>query len=706
MSFNYHIVSKRLSLANKIFLRNQVTNGNYLRSLSTFSSKNIDHNRLGNSGLPYVKRSRPLLNVDRLEVSLKSFHKPNRIFVRSIGTQFLKPYVDPKVSYAYGRSNKNLIYSTAARQLDKCVAEKPDDIAYVSYLENKEVTFKQLDEDINKLAKCLITRFNVEKGDSVGVFAYNCYQWLLIQLTCSRIGAILTPINPSYKAGELAFVLKRGKVKCLFMPGPKSVQAELNDHLNILQSEKVLSVAEAGELKLENVILLDAEHNYKITNDISEVDQNDPLSIHLKLANCRMHNWDVTYNDGKVFKTIEEAEEAGFKGSEACIINPDLMSPDDVFAVYYTSGTTGTPKGACVSQFCAINNVNICQIRLRHGRPKNWRIIIVTILPMFHIFAGVLNALSPLVSDCLVIYSGHKYDIKNFVDAIFKYQANYITLTPTVLIDMLAYIEKNKITDVPLKIIQSGGAWLAPHVVEHTFKILPNLEELRTGYGSTENGGVATTQTIHEPFETRPISVGAPMDFTEVRIVKAGTSDRVVPLGELGEVQTRGYNTMTEYLDEPDKTDQVLTSNRWYKTGDIGFMFPHGSISINGRIKEIIIKGGENIYPEEVEQLIHKLDYVEDVHVVGVPDKRFGEQVCAWVKLKPNFKEALSEENRNSDKEIHKNDIINYCKDNITYFKVPKYLLFVDSFPLTPSRKAQKFIMSKQSCKILGLEQS
>lgn len=700
MSFNYRIVSKQLHLANKIILRHRVVNSHQQRGISTILLRT---NGSLTSGSKFtIEESRH----NSVKTFKNTLHKPTQTFTRFMGTQLLRPYVDPELSYAFGRSNEHLIYSTAARQLDRCVAEKPDEIAYVSFLENKEITFKQLNEDINRLAKCLITKFNIVKGDSVGVFAYNCYQWVLVQLTCSRIGAILTPINPSYKANELAFVLKRGKVKCLFTPGPKSVQAELNDHLNILQSENVLSLYKSGDLKLENVILLDAENNYNIERDLQKLDNSDPLSIHLKLANCEMHNWDVTSNDGLVFKTIEEAQEAGVKGSEACIISPDIMSPDDVFAVYYTSGTTGTPKGACISQFCAINNVNCCQTRLRHGRPKNWKTIMVTILPMFHIFAGVLNALSPLVGDCITIYCGHKYDIKNFVDAIVKYQANYITLTPTVLIDMLTYIETNKLTDFPLKMIQSGGAWLAPDVVERTFKTLPNLEELRTGYGSTENGSVATCQTIYEPFETRPFSVGPPIDFTEVRIVKANTDDEVVPIGELGEVQTRGYNTMVEYLDQPDKTAEAITPNRWYKTGDIGFMYPHGSISINGRSKEIIIKGGENIYPEEVEQLIHKLDYVEDVHVVGVPDKRFGEQVCAWVKLKPGYKEAVSEtiEGRGSDGGIHKNDIIKYCKDNITYFKVPKYLLFVDSFPMTPSRKAQKFIMSKQSCEILGID--
>lgn len=623
--------------------------------------------------------------------------------------QILRPYVDQTMSYVFGRSHEQLEYSTVDREFRNKIKEFPDEIAFASYFENKEVTFKELDEDVNKVTKALIKKFKLKKGDSVGVFAYNCYNWIVIQMACARLGAILTPINPSYKVHELEYLLKKSHVKCLFLPGPKSTQSiELNNHLGLLQSEKIIDISHReGELFLENVIFMDHDKEYNIIN--SNNNNNDKDSIKCLINNCKMYNWSYINedNDGKIFKTLEEAKESGLYSKpevEACIYdNDNIVSPDDLFAIYYTSGTTGTPKGACISHFTCINNVKLCQNRLRHGRSKNWKAVNVTTLPMFHIFAGVLNTLSPMVNNCRIIYSSYKYDIKAMVEAIIKYQANVITLTPTILIDMLTYIETNKVLNFPLKIVQSGGAHLSPEVVNKTFKTLPELEELRLGYGSTENGGVATLQTIHEPNEMRSMTVGPPLDFTEVRIVEPN-SNKLVPLGVRGEIQTRGYNTMMGYFKDDKKTSEVRTESRWYKTGDIGLMHPHGSIQIAGRLKSLIIKGGENIYPEEVELMIHKLDYVEDVHVVGVPDKRFGEQVCAWVKLKPGYTETKTKGDNRNDKQIHKDDIIEFCKENITYFKVPKYLLFVQEFPLTPTKKVQSHIMTEQSIKILNLQ--
>lgn len=609
--------------------------------------------------------------------------------------QIQRPYVDPKYSYAFGRSQEHLIYSTVDKEFEKCVRLIPDEVMLTSYAENKQVTYKQFHQDVNRLSKNLVRKLNIAKGDSVGVFAYNCYNWMVAQYACSKVGAILTPINPSYKARELGYILKKGQVKCLFMPGPKSVQFELNNHLKVLSSSEIVESMRKGETPLESVILLDSENEYDI-EDLSETAKLPP--------GCKIYKWaEIQDNDGVIYRSVSEAEDAGANVDQACIIDPDLVGPDDTFAIYYTSGTTGTPKGACVTQFTVMNNVRFCQIRIRVGRSKNWRLVAATCLPMFHIFAGVLNALAPIAANSHIILAGYKYDINQFANCIIEHKANTITVTPTILIDLIALVEAKKITNFPLKIVQCGGAALPAEVVTKAYKTLPNLEEFRLGYGSTENGSVSTLQNIHEPDEIRAFTTGPPLDFTEVRVVNPSTG-RILPHMELGEIQTRGYNTMTEYLDEPVKTAEAITLDRWYRTGDMGFMHPHGSLQISGRMKQMIIKGGENIYPEEVRQLIHSLDYVEDAHVVGVPDKRFGEQVCAWVKLKQGYKEAMSKENRQSEKEIHKDDILDYCKKNITYFKVPKYLLFVDEFPMTPTKKVQAHVMTEKSIEILGLQ--
>jgi fatty-acyl-CoA synthase len=634
---------------------------------------------------------------------------------RRLATQVPRPYVDPKLSYAFGRSQEHLLYSSISRELDRQIEQRPDDVAFISHTERKKVTYSQLNADISMLAKAMVNKFNVKRGDFVGVYAYNCYNWILVQYACTRIGAILTPINPSYKADELAFILRRGKIKCLFVPGPKSVQAELNNHTQVLQSSTVCDIFADGQEPrplLEHVVLMDDENEY------SPAELNN--KHYAKLAKwCQFHDWSATrLADGRVFRSAQEAEAAGVPLDEACILAPDAVSPDDLFAVYYTSGTTGKPKGACCTQFTVLNNVRACQVRLRHGRPRNWHVVVSTCLPLFHIFAGVLNALSPVVGNTSVVLPSHKYDIKAYVESIIEHQANVTTLTPTMLIDLLTYAEQNNHHDLPLKYIQPGGAPLPPELVNRAFKVLTQLEEVRTGYGSTENGAVATCQTIHEPEATRALTVGPPIDFTEVRVVDPNRDGVILPLGERGEIQTRGHNTMLEYLDMPDKTNEVITPNRWYRTGDIGFMHPHGSITISGRLKHMIIKGGENIYPEEVEQMMHKMGCIEKVHVVGVPDERFGEQVCAWVKLKKgfagtggDFKEETNEPDGSDGgntaakiTEITKQDIVNFCKDNMTYFKVPKYLFFVQDFPMTPTKKVQNHLMVKRSIEILKLD--
>lgn len=612
--------------------------------------------------------------------------------------------MDPKFSYVYGRSSNHLVYSTIDRELEKRFRASPDDLAFVSHFERRRITYRQLEHDINKLAKSLVSKFNVKKGDFVGVFAYNCYNWILIELTCSRLGAILTPINPSYKPEELGHVLKKGKVKCLFMPGPLSIQADLNDHIQILQSSEIVSMSKAKELLLENVILMDEEIEYEISYSKTGNTVKGDHKIDFKLENCKLSNWSETYSDGEIYWSLEDAKQkCGQNLREAIIVDSSLNQPEDLFAVYYTSGTTGKPKGACISQFTAINNVRMAQLRIRNGN-ADAKIVVATTLPMFHIFAGVLHTLGPVCAGTTVVYASYKYDLEAYVKSIIENQAYSTSLTPTMLIDMLSYIDKHKLNKVvPLTLVQPGGAALAPELVTKTFKTLPNLKEVRMGYGSTENGSVATFQTIHEPSDTRAFTVGPPLDFTEIRVVKPDT-ETIVPIGETGEIQTRGYNTMTCYLDDPEKTAQVFTRNgQWYKTGDIGFLHPHGSLQVSGRIKHMIIKGGENIYPQEVEDLIHKLECVEKVHVIGVPDERFGEQVCAWIKLKSEYKQVEGVACKRGATDVCEDDIIEHCKKNITYFKVPKYVLFVDDFPMTPTKKVQANVMVEESIKRLGL---
>lgn len=582
-----------------------------------------------------------------------------------------KPYVDPKLSYVFGRSTRNLEYKTITEYLEERFKESPDELAYICHTEkeNKFISYRKLEVDVNRVAKGLLKN-NVRKGDFVGVFAFNCYNWLLIQFACSKIGAILSPINPAYKSAELSYLLDKGNVKLLFMPSHKSPQAQLNNHMDVVLSDQVKSICCKDKIKLEKVILID-----------DECDANS-----FNLPNVTFQSWkEFADNDGLIYGSKSEADQSD--KSDAVWLDRNSVFPDDIFVVYYTSGTTGKPKGALVSHFTALNNAITCQFRYEYKPDK--RRIVVTPLPLFHIYAGVLTNMCVLVKNTTVVWTGHKYDMSVLIEAIKEHNCNLLTCTPTILIDMLSYITKNNVEIPSLKYVQTGGAACLPEVAERTVKVLPKLTCLRAGYGSTENGAVATLQSIYEPIETRYQSVGPPIDFTEVRIVSPNT-DYVVPHGEKGEIQTRGFNTMIGYLNEPEKTAEVLTKAGWYRTGDVGSIFPNGSIQVNGRLKEMIIKGGENIYPKEVEQMILRMDWIEQVHVFGIPDKRFGEQVCAWVKPKQEFVGSYEPE-----------AVIAHCKENITYFKVPKHVMFVDEFPLTPTKKAQHHVMAEKTIEML-----
>lgn len=615
----------------------------------------------------------------------------------------IMPYVDPKLSYSFGRSMDKLIYSTISKELWRELeesAENANRLAFVSDYEGISKTLKEFYVDVNTIAKILLTRFHLKKGDSVGIYGYNSYNWIVTQFACSRIGVIVVPINPSYKADELAFVLQSSKVRCLFTHGPKSVQNELNKHLEWLKSDLIKEKINSGELSdLTDIVLMDGKKSSDYANYDFSNSTNSELFVHKQ---CNITHWDDCLHNGRLYTSLEEAKLDN--NHDGHVLDLDEVSPNDCFAIYYTSGTTGTPKGACVSHFASVNNCRIVIRRMRTEQEPNWQVKMATVLPFFHIYAGVLICYAPLLSNATMIIPSYKYDIGAVVDSMLKHQTNVTSITPTILIDMLRYIKAKNLGDkIPLELVQSGGAALPPEMVNRSFEILKNLKHIRIGYGSTENAALATMQTILEPDDTKAVSVGSPIDFSEIRIVRYDT-DELVELGDRGEVQTRGHNTMLGYLNDREKTDNVLTPNNWYRTGDIGLMYPNGSISIVGRLKSLIIRGGENIYPDEVERFIYKLNYVDTVHVVGIPDKRVGEQVCAWIKLKAGFCEMGSQSKQLGDKEITKEEVIKFCLDNMTYFKVPKYILFVDSFPMTPTKKTQAHVMSQMSIETLGLD--
>lgn len=584
------------------------------------------------------------------------------------------PQVDEKLSHVFGRSMKELKYCTYATMMEGMAKREPHSTAIVVQDEGICKTFKELQSDVNKLVNGMVLNLGLKRGDKVGLYSYNNYQFVLVQLACGVLGLVLNPFNPSYKAHEFYFVLGIANAKVLFTPGKGSSQSPLNDHHSVVCDKSIGQLQREGKIdKLTHIVLLDGE-----------LDRTD-----LPLEGVEVLHWHLACtNDDKIDPVGPIAKEI------------ESVKADDTYAIFYTSGTTGIPKGAAITQFNAINDASLTVERLFNQRGPNYaslKPILCLPLPLFHVFAGIIGITLPFLGGGSTVLTGARYSIQSIVESIQRCKCNSIFLTPTILFNLLAYVEHNRLVDLGLKMIFVGGASVMSELVRKAYKILSDLEEVRIGYGTSENGGAATIATSQESLAEEPLSVGLPLDFTEIRIAGLKTGDTTL-LCQPGEVQTRGFNTMLGYYNDDDKTREVITPSRWYRTGDLGVLDRTGRLRIVGRIKELIIKGGENVYPAEVEAVLHTHNLIEDAHVFGVPDKRYGEEVCAWIKL-----DKTKCANRQEDE--LKKEVVGYCKQKLAYSKVPRHILFVEEFPMTAVKKIKKYEMQARTTKMLNLDQ-
>ncbi|CAG2105153.1 unnamed protein product [Medioppia subpectinata] len=563
--------------------------------------------------------------------------------------------------------------------------------AFVSEYENISKTFSQFNEDVNKLAKGLHD-LGLRRGDVVGVWSCNSYSWIQVQYACAKLGIVLCTVNPVYQSPELNYALRKGQIKAIFMPGNGSKQEVVNKYQNVLkQTLSAKEEKESDPLILKDIIFMDG--NY------SSEDAKGGFN-YMPITN-------LVANNGNVDQSIV-----------------DDVSPDDPAIIMFTSGTTGKPKGAYLSHFTLVNNALLTGTQFGFSDP----ITMLIPLPFFHSFAAVLGNISMTAVPIKSVIANLKYDVKLIVESMIKHSATHIIVTPTMpqtagiekyadrrrtsmikhsathiivtptmVIDILNFVEKNSLKLPALRSMLIGGAPVPVEVAHHIQRVIPSCDDVRIGYGATELGPCTTSCHKNDTFEQRMETVGSPLDLVEVKIVDP-VSGYITKIGEqegnLGELLSRGHNVMIGYWRDEIKTKEALDEHKWYKSGDLATMDEKGFVKIIGRTKEMIIRGGENIYPREVEELLHTHPEVFDAYVVGVPDERTGEEVCAWVQLK------------NKDSKITEEEIRNFCKDNISYFKVPRYVLFVDGFPMTPTGKAKKFIMRDESCEKLGLKEN
>jgi fatty-acyl-CoA synthase len=536
----------------------------------------------------------------------------------------------PSRSYDQGLGDRPLLGDTIGQNLRRTAERWPDRPALVSCDQGLSWSYGDFSDRVDRLASGLLG-LGVEKGDRVGLWAPNCAEWVLTQYATAAIGAILVNVNPAYRTHELAHALRQSGT-ALLISAPKF---KSSDYRAIVA--EVRSDCES----LGAVIFLgDSE-------------------------------WDLLVE--------AECEAEGLTECEAS------LSCDDPINIQYTSGTTGAPKGATLSHHNILNNGFLVGELL--GYSELDRICIP--VPFYHCFGMVMGNLAATSHGAAMVIPGESFDPGQTLAAIASEGCTSLYGVPTMFI---AELEHPDFGAFDLSSLRTGIMAGSPCPIEVMRRVVSDMHipEVSICYGMTETSPVSTQTRRDDTLVRRVATVGRPAPHVEIKIVDPDTGV-TVERGQPGELCTRGYSVMLGYWDEPDRTREAIDPARWMHTGDLAAMDDDGYCRIVGRIKDMIIRGGENIYPREVEEFLYGHDEVAEVQIVGVPDRRFGEELCAWVRVRDGAT-------------ITDDDLREFCKDKLAHFKVPRHFLFVDDFPMTVTGKVQKFRMREESIERLGLD--
>ncbi|ELU00234.1 hypothetical protein CAPTEDRAFT_220839 [Capitella teleta] len=554
-------------------------------------------------------------------------------------------------SYQQGEADRPLIGKTIGRMLREVAEEHADRDAAVFVQDNERLTFEDLLVESDTFGAGLLS-LGFKPGDRIGIWAPNCKFWVIAQYATAKVGLILVNFNPAYQARELEYALR--KVQCRGIVAAEAFKTQ--DYYAILSSIcPELETSEPNDLKSERL------PDLKSVIMISEKKFAGALSVH-----------DVmTSGESTAFyRRLLEIQ--------------DNVQFDDPVNIQFTSGTTGKPKAVLLSHHNMVNNAYFCTRRLNyHQKPHR----ICVPVPLYHCFGMVVGSLHSIVSAATAVYPSNGFKPEACLKSIEQERCTSLLGTPTMFIDILNLPNFDVYTIDSLNTGLIGGSPCPINVVKQIRTKL-HMPEVTIAYGTTENSPL-TFQTCQDDTVERQVStIGRPLPHVEVKVVDR--EGRIVPVNTEGELCIRGYVVMHSYYQDEAATVEVLGSDRWYKTGDLATMDEHSYAKIVGRIKDLIIRGGENIYPLEVEQVLYENSKIEDVQVVGVPDPRLQEQVCAWIKLKEGQTATADE-------------IKEFCKGKLSYFKIPHYIQFVDAFPLTVSGKIQKYKIREMAAEQLGL---
>jgi fatty-acyl-CoA synthase len=551
-------------------------------------------------------------------------------------------------SYYSGASDAQIIYETIGSYFDKIANLHSTNSALVVRHQGVNWTYGELQARVDQLAMGLI-HLGLEPGDRVGIWGPNSSEWVLVQLATAKIGAIMVCINPAYRLYELEYALNKVECKVLIT----DVSFKTSDYLqmiNILAPE--LESSHPGQLEAEKLPHL--THVIRMGSDTTP----------------GMYNFDAVCA-------------AGTEDNRATMDAVQYrLQPDDAINIQFTSGTTGNPKGATLSHCNILNNGFLTGLAMQLG-PEDKLCIPV---PLYHCFGMVLSVLACVSHGATMVFPGPSFDPEETLKSVEAEACTALHGVPTMFITEL---DHPRFLDFDLSTLRTGIMAGAPCPVEVMKRVLSemHMEDILIAYGQTELSPINNMTLPNDTLERRTETVGRAMPWVEIKVVDE--EGRVVPVGEKGEICTRGYSVMQGYWNDEERTAETIDSAGWLHSGDIATMDEAGYVRIVGRIKDMIIRGGENIYPREVEEFLYQHPAVSEVQVFGVPDEKMGEEVCAWIQLNEGF--DLSDE-----------DVKAYCRDQITHFKIPRHIRFVTEYPMTVTGKIQKFVMRDEMLEQLG----
>jgi fatty-acyl-CoA synthase len=565
------------------------------------------------------------------------------------------------LSFVAGSTEASLHFLTVSQWLDRTVSRYGSRDAAVFVAQNQRLSWYDLQQQADQMAAAMLA-LGIRRGNRVGIWSPNRLEWLLTQFATARIGAVLVNINPAYKSSELEYALN--KVRCRMLVMARGHKA--SNYLDTLRhlAPEIDRPGTAGDLT--SLRLAHLKHVIVLDDLLLAPHQAAQLPVPVRALRFK----DFLQQSGP-------AQHARLKDLSAS------LDPDDAINIQFTSGTTGQPKGATLSHFNMVNNARFAakSMALTHED----RLCIP--VPLYHCFGMVLGVLAATAVGAAMVFPGEGFDAEATLRAVHKQRCTALHGVPTMFVSMLA---EPLVHQLDLSSLRTGIMAGAPCPVETMQAVMRtmHMQQITIAYGMTETSPVSFQSHVSDPVERRVSTVGRVQPHVQAKVVDE--NGRMVPLGTAGELCVRGYLVMRSYWEDPQQSQQAIDEAGWMHTGDLATMDAQGYCNIVGRVKDMLIRGGENVFPREIEHFLMQHPKVQDVQVFGVPDAKYGEEIAAWVILK-------------SGQTAEPSEFMDFCRASLAHFKTPRYVRLVREFPLTATGKPQKFHMRQRMVEELGL---